>query len=507
MIYKRNSDLLTLVQSLNKSQRLLLSRKWSKEPYKSFLYVQLFNQLTKLKAYDSKQIVQLIPQLKPRQLGNVQNELYHKIMEQLRLHQENNYSEKYQELVQNHLILRGLNLPDQAEKWKNKAIAFYEKYNEICQAEFINEEVFYREGINKMAFEDDFNTPNLTVNQTTQILHSYLEFRRFYLNFRFTKDKNEHLLLKEKLKKNTSNLDLGQLSLADKILYYRMLYHYNYAQRNFVSCYRDASMLVKLYEDNSLDKRYNEIYLKFINYQLTILFRLNAKKKYTHHLSKFKKIQFSPTLLNYNRITNRHFIYELIHTLNIALIKGEFEEGLAEFEKRKDVFQAINTTNNMSFITGIYYKIACLYFGNSDFEICLSYLNKILLKLSVSARPDLQIFARILKLATLFELQETDYIFENIRAVYGYLARNKQLDKFSIEIMNFLRICTRLPESELMHEFQRLRNTMELLAQDTLERRAFYYFDIISWLDSKLEKKNLDEIIRERGLGHRIMQP
>ena len=505
MKYKVTTDVSELLTSLNKSQRLLLSRKWSKTPYTNYLYVRLFQLLLVDKAYTPEDLSKRIPSLKPQQLSNVQNELYQKVLEALRNHQETTYTEKYQEMVKNYLILNGLNLPQQATKWKKKALRFKQDHNEMCNAEFINEEIFYREGLSTPSPQDTHLLANASTNNTGHLLQGYLEFRQFYLNYRFSKNETEYNQLHNQLLKVIRNTNLQHLSLADQIVYYRMLYHYNYIQRNFLLCFKYASSLVSGYEQTGLAKQYNEIYLKFLNYQLTSLFRLNAKKKYLRLLAKFRQIEFRTSLSNINKLKEIHVIYELTHTLNVALINGDFADGVEAFLAREHRFNLIDKADNNAFVIGIYYKVACLCFGNEDFKICLVYLDKILFASNISARPDLQIFARILKLTALFELQETAYIFENIRSVYGYLARNKQLDQFSIEIMNFLRICTRIPTSELPQEFFKLREIMGKLALDKFEQRAFYYFDIISWLDSKLEQKSLSKIIKERGLGHRIM--
>lgn len=502
MIYKSRFDLSELLTSLNKSQRLLLSRKWSKPPYNSYLYVHLYHLLLKDKSYSPEQLCAQIPQLKLRQLNNVQNELYLKILEALRSHQKPTYSEKYQELVKNYLVLSGLNLPQQANKWKIKAIDFKTNHEEICDAEYINEEIFYREGIEK----DIYFPENIHIEKGfDDLLSSYRYFRNFYLDTRFSKNKKEYKRLEYHLGQTIGNLDLDNLKLAEQILYARLMYHYNYIQRNFINCYKYASALVRIYEKTGLHQTYSEWYIKFTNYQLTSLFRLNAHSRYVQLIQRFRSIHFEPSLPNINRLREMHFIYELTHSLNLTLIQGDFKEGIHSFKLREEHFNTINKRHNMAFISGIYYKIACLYFGAGDFKKCIVYLDKIIFKSEISARPDLHIFSRILKLTALFELNETPYIFENIRSVYSYLARNKQLDNFLIEIMQFLRICARIPESEVQNEFVKLRTRMSELARDRFEQRAFYYFDIISWLDSKLEHKSLSEIIKERGLGHRIL--
>ncbi|HRG37391.1 MAG TPA: hypothetical protein PK289_02570 [Bacteroidia bacterium] len=41
---------------------------------------------------------------------------------------------------------------------------------------------------------------------------------------------------------------------------------------------------------------------------------------------------------------------------------------------------------------------------------------------------------------------------------------------------------------------------MEKLEQNHFEKRAFIYFDIISWLESKIQKRTVQEVIREKSL-------
>jgi ribosomal protein L21 len=84
MNHKLENDVFLLVNSLNKSQKLLLSRKWSKEPYTNYLYVQVYLNLLKSKKYDSTLLLASTPNLKPHQLANVQKELHTKILEHLR---------------------------------------------------------------------------------------------------------------------------------------------------------------------------------------------------------------------------------------------------------------------------------------------------------------------------------------------------------------------------------------------------------------------------------------
>jgi hypothetical protein len=458
----------------------------------------------KQKTYNQVELLHNIPALKTHQLANIQKELYSKILEHLRALQTLTPFEEYRILLKNYSILKGLNLPEQAEKWKKKAIAFKTTNPVINDAILVDEETYYFETLSQTDRVDEVILANEVNPFTKKIMEGFLYFRRFYLKHRFSKNEIEYHNLETQLNNILVGLDYTQLSLYDRIVFNRMMYHYHYIQRNFVLGYKYASTLTSTYQLYNLNVHYKEVYLKLFNYQLLCLFRLNAADKYTSLLHTFENINFSSSLPDINLLKESHFKYVLTHRLNVYLIRGDFAGGIQHFESIKNHFKALDKKHNAGYVNSINYKMACLHFGNQEFEECLVYLDKVIY-LNLSGRPDLQIFSRILKLTALFELQETDYIFENIRSVYGYLARNKQLNLFQVEIMNFLRICAKLPSTEIKQELEHLRTAMHRVAQNKFEQRPFFYFDIIGWLDSKLENKSLSQIIGERGLGHRVL--
>ena len=505
MNYKKENDVLALLSVLNKSQKLSLSRKWAKPPYCDYLYVKVYVKLTATKHYDSGMLLLQIPSLKGPQLANVLKELHDKILEQLRSSQTPTPFEEYRVLLKNYSILKGLGLNDQAEKWKNKALYFKAQNKIINDAVLVDEETYYYETMSTPDMVSQFKFSSEVSPFTQSLMREYLKLREFYLKHRFSKDEQEYHTLESGINQVLSPIKYDVLSLYDKVVYCRMLYHYHYIQRDFVLGYKYASTLISLYEINGLNTYYKEVYLKILNYQMLCLFRLNAWNRYANLLEKFKSLEFEPSLPDINLLRETHYKYVLTHALNLCIIKGKFGNGLALFIDSKKLFLTLDTKHNSGYVNSIYYKVASLYFGNGQFKECIFYLDKLIYQMDRSGRPDLQIFARILKLTSLFELQETEYIFENIRSVYSFLARNKQLNKFQIEIMHFLRVCARLPSISIRNEMEQLRDALYVVAQDKFEQRPFFYFDVISWLDSKLSHRSISELISERGLGHRIL--
>ena len=55
-------------------------------------------------------------------------------------------------------------------------------------------------------------------------------------------------------------------------------------------------------------------------------------------------------------------------------------------------------------------------------------------------------------------------------------------------------------QDQLMSQFESLRMQLLPLENNIYEKRPFMYFDIISWLESKIHKKPIQLIIQEKAM-------
>ena len=133
----------------------------------------------------------------------------------------------------------------------------------------------------------------------------------------------------------------------------------------------------------------------------------------------------------------------------------------------------------------------------------ISFLNKILYQQFTNLRQDINSFARILLTVCYFELKNEFLLANTIRSTYHYLGRNEDLNLFQKEIFKFLKKTIRMDKHQTQIELRNLYKKMIVISEKPYEQRPFYYFDIISWLESKFEKRPISEIIKERGLGHK----
>lgn len=147
-----------------------------------------------------------------------------------------------------------------------------------------------------------------------------------------------------------------------------------------------------------------------------------------------------------------------------------------------------------------YYKIACLYFGSGDNQNAIEYLNKIINLKVGNLRADIQCFARILHLIAHYELKNYSLMEYLLKSVYHFLSKHRDMSLVMEEILKFLRTSNHLNAREIRSSFRHLKERLELIAKNPYERRSFLYLDIISWLESKISRRPVQEVIREKFL-------
>ena len=79
----------------------------------------------------------------------------------------------------------------------------------------------------------------------------------------------------------------------------------------------------------------------------------------------------------------------------------------------------------------------------------------------------------------------------------------EELSAVHREIFRFIRKLPRIQASGIKEEFLSLRQRLEQLELDPYEKRPFLYLDIISWLDSKIKGKSVQEIVQKKSLDRR----
>ena len=193
-----------------------------------------------------------------------------------------------------------------------------------------------------------------------------------------------------------------------------------------------------------------------------------------------------------------YFLFKYIHLIKWHFLRGTFSEGTKLVPELMEKIEKDEYGWDDHRIMLFYYRIACLYFGSGDNDSAITYLNLIINQKNPDYRTDIQSFSRILNLIAHFELGNAQLVEYQVKSVYRFLGKMGDLGAVQKEIFRFLRRLPRIREVDLKAAFVELRDKLLLLENDPFERRPFLYLDIISWLESKIEDRSVQEVIQEK---------
>ena len=119
----------------------------------------------------------------------------------------------------------------------------------------------------------------------------------------------------------------------------------------------------------------------------------------------------------------------------------------------------------------------------------------------IDLRIDLQCYARLLHLIAHYELGNYSLIEYLTKSVYRFMSKMKRLTVIEEAMFKFLRNSFQVSRTELKVLFAELLETLKQYEKTRFETRTFAYLDVISWLESKVDRKPMALIIKEKYLA------
>jgi tetratricopeptide (TPR) repeat protein len=228
-------------------------------------------------------------------------------------------------------------------------------------------------------------------------------------------------------------------------------------------------------------------------------FDLSNYQKFDETLQLLEDFMQSPVIQQNRNNQIQTFIYLYTSRINRHFMTGTFTEGLdlvAIIEEKLKEYELFLDRHR---VLVFYYKIASLYFGCGQPEKSIEYLNKII-NLKVDLRTDLQCYARLLHLIAHYELGNFELLEYLLKSVYRFMYKMNNLSIVEEKIFSFLQSAFRFSAKQLKPKFELLLSELKPLEKSSTGNRAFMYLDIISWLESKIVSRPVQEIIRQKYL-------
>ncbi len=509
---QRTDDLLQLIHSMTSAEkrhfRLFARRNQASE---ELLFLQIFDVLDKKEGYDEPALLKKVPALKKGQLANLKAHLYRQILTSLRLlHKHRNEDILVREMIDYARVLYDKGLYRQSLDWlaraKERALScqFTALAMEALEFEKLIEGQYITRSLEGRA--EELSEQALDLNhrlaQTSQFSNLSLQMYGLYLKSGFIRNQQDYFEVQVFFKNRLPDLRFAELDFIGKIYYcqsYVWLYH---ICQEFAPCFRYAQRWVDLFgQEPAMKALHAALYLKGLHNLLGTLFHSLHYERFIENLAILERFPAEIDFSQNKNVEGLYQLYHYLHRINRHYLEGTFSEGVAIIPELNRCIETNVYNWDAHRILVFYYRIACLYFGNDDYAHAIDYLNKIINQKVIDYRADIQCFARILNLIAHFELGNEILVEHQIRSVYRFLLHIEDLQQVQREIFTFLRRTPNMRPADLPDEFRRLHARLVPLQKDPFERRPFLYLDIISWLETKLEGRPIQEVIRGKFRG------
>ncbi|MBK8983886.1 MAG: hypothetical protein IPM38_16600 [Ignavibacteria bacterium] len=502
---KVTDDLFQLIKSLEQSEKryFKIFASMHVKDAESNNYFKLFDAIDRQEIYDESEIKKIFAKEKfVSQIHVAKNYLYNNILKSLRLyHSDKNKVNELMDILRDVQILYDKSLYKQCRKLLEKAkkIAYtYEKHAQIL-AVIDWEKTLARTNSYSNTDESELISYYQEHNLATEKLNNLNEYWNLATKaFLFRKkqgdirDKDELKKFNEIFNNDLLKSDKYATSFLSKTFYYNLKGLYYLTNKDFnnllVFCEKIVALLeqnpILLKEDNYISSLYN---LLLVQIEL---------KKFNEALKTITKIRSIKT--GSSTLQARIFVTSYDTEINLYMKSGDFRKGenlVYEIDEGlKKLKHKINKESKILFD----YNIAYIYFGLKKYEEALKRINEIINDKDLNIREDIQCFARIMNLLVHFELGNYELIDYIMKSTKRYLSSKNKFNKFESITLTQIRKLINDKTTDKKYVYIEWKKELDKISENILEINAFEYFDLISWIDSKLTGKDFIEILKKK---------
>ena len=507
-----NSDsLFQLIHSLEKSEKrhfkLYIKRSSSKADLK---IIRLFDALDTIAKYDEKLVAKALKGFTNPQLANLKTHLYKQLLASLRLLKTNeNIDLKLSEHLDNARLLYNKGL-------KIQSLQILERAKEMAKA---NQKMNFL--VQLLSLEKKIETLHITrstlektemlareaiatsehVERVTKLSNLALLLYRWYVKNGHARNEEDEKDIK-KFFKNSLPADVNAINdFYEKLYLYQSYSWYAFIRQDFFMYYRYSQKWIDLFnEDKIMLSVETGHYIKGMHTLLNAHFDLRNFKKFKSTLFEFEEFSKTDVANHHDNFRIHTFIYINGAKINQYLMEGNFRKGLEIVPgieiKLKEYALFVDSHRILVFN----YKFASLFFGAGEYSIAIDYLNKIMNDHQQGLRNDLQCYARLMHLLCHYEIGNDEILDSLIKSVYRFMARMKNFTVVEGAIFNFLRHSSKVNARQLKPALELFLAKIKHLEKNRFETRSFAYLDIISWVESKVNNRPMEEIIHSKYL-------
>lgn len=470
-------------------------------------YIRLFDAIDAQEVFDEEALKRTVYPDKPiesRKYSELKAYLYDTILKSLQAYDEKSAVDfRLKGLLQSIRVLYRRGLFEDARGLLAKAkkqAARHEHFNTLLELLDWEKQIAYAR--TDIAFLDrELERIDREEKQVLEQLGNLSDYRNIFLRLLVNLRKDNTLRQRSERVRLDAFVDTPLLrsfeqaqSYHARVLYHRIYSLYHYATGDLRQFYETGRRLIALMESEPhfLREDVSE-YISALSNFIRSCGELRRFGEVERYLEKLRRVK---PLTRDDELKIHRQYYQLKFSLCIE--KGDFVEGmeaLGRHLRERDRFDPV-FFENYSFYIAYFY----LAFGAERYEDALTYLNKALSFSRSIERQDLQTIARILNLIVHYELGNTVLLESLLRSTYRFLKKRDALHEVERKILNFVREAIEAPSAQARRQvFRSHRAVIAELREDPFARGLLLrQFDVLAWLESKIQGKSFAEVVREK---------
>lgn len=495
---KPSKELFHLIHSLTKSEKRYFKLTSSLQSGEKN-YVKLFDAIEAQESYDEEEIKEIFKdETFIQHLPSEKNHLYSLLLKSLRnFHSEKSVSAELQEYLKNAEILYDKALYKECNKVVRKAKTIANEHEEFYfLLELINwERTLMEEGFVRGKFTRNIDELVLEEEDVLEKLQNLAEYQILYskINFvfrkgGFTRNERERLIVNEIMHHRLIRGKDTALSLKASTACFYIQGLCAWTNHNLELAFENFEKVMARFKMNpaligQLPKRYTRV----LNHQLQYYIELRKFDEFFDALDQMKALRKRPDFKSID-LQIRIFTFTTINELLACQAIKDFERGEKVVEDIQAGLKRFQFKISKEDVIVFYYNISRHYFGMGDYKKALEYINKVLNDNEANLRQDLFVFSRLFNLIIHYELKNYDLLDYIIKSTTRFIKKKNRDYDYEMAVLKYMKKLLRAGQAKQKPEpiFIEFRNEIRLINQNPLQRITLDYFDVLSWVDSKL---------------------
>lgn len=291
-----------------------------------------------------------------------------------------------------------------------------------------------------------------------------------------------------------------QLAPRAKYLYHHIHSAYWFALGDFEQSRKELELNFTLIKAHHAPfKEPESVYLSVLTNLIYMCHRTGLYDKAIAYLEQLKEMPRALDLnttedLKVRLFTSVRSVQLTLFLLNRDLGRGqriipEVEQGLEEFGDR------ISSVRRAS----MYYLIAAILFHSNEYSSSLQWVNRLLNELDIDGAEETHCFAQLLYMLLHLELGNRDLLPYAIRSTQRYLKTRERTYKFEALLLDFISNIMRAKSNDARRTcYRSLQEDLLKIENDPFEQAAFEHFDLLNWVEKKLNALEGEERLGRR---------